>query len=228
MDVTRVPAGLSVAFFGKLIPYDVQIIVPLLHSEEVAAIVRPCIAKVVEYLRTADLDEADGDEMFIRFLKSVGGTSQTSVLFTGLFSILRAAIGSKVNTTTIVTDLKRMNIPSQAADDLGQAILRSRQQLETAALEHRIRFPKLDKLRWRVDVSIASGSLSRVMRPSILMQLILSDGRIKTFEVSQDQFNQLRFGVAKVLREMMTLDRHPISTLLNLSCHLTIIELSNQ
>jgi len=35
-----------------------------------------------------------------------------------------------------------------------------------------------------------------------MMQMVLSDGRIKTFEVSVHQFNQLRFGVAKVLKDM--------------------------
>jgi hypothetical protein len=41
-------------------------------------------------------------------------------------------------------------------------------------------------------------------------QMTLSDGNIKTFEVSVEQFNQLRFNVASVLRDMKKLERHPI------------------
>ena len=44
-------------------------------------------------------------------------------------------------------------------------------------------------------------------------QMTLSDGRIKTFEVPIEQFHRLRFGVAKTLREMQQLERHPIMRL---------------
>lgn len=203
--MTRCPAGLSVHWFGSSIPDEIKSVIPLLHASS-SEVMRPCIQKAVEYLKTGRMEN---DEDYILFSKTLGEGDQGSMV-TGIYSILRAAIGSKVNSSTIVTDLKRMNVPTATADDLGQAIVRARSQLEIAALEHRIRFPRLDKLRWRIDVSISSGSLSRVMRPSILMQMILSDGRIKSFEVSIEQFNQLRYGVAKMLREMQTLERHPI------------------
>lgn len=60
-----------------------------------------------------------------------------------------------------------------------------------------------------MDVAISSSSLLRVFRPCILMQVALSDGRIKTFDVPVDQFHQLRYNVAKVLRDMQELERHP-------------------
>jgi hypothetical protein len=77
-------------------------------------------------------------------------------------------------------------------------IRRSRDILEKAANDNRVRFPRLDALRWRVDVSISSSSLSRVMQPAILMEMTLGDGTIRTFEVPVDQFHDLRFNVAKV------------------------------
>ncbi len=43
-----------------------------------------------------------------------------------------------------------------------------------------------------------------------LAQLTLSDGAVKTFEMSIDKFNALRYNVAKVLREMANLEGHPI------------------
>ncbi len=42
------------------------------------------------------------------------------------------------------------------------------------------------------------------------IQIILTDRTIKTFEVSLEQFNHLRYGVAKILNDMQTLERHPI------------------
>jgi hypothetical protein len=41
--------------------------------------------------------------------------------------------------------------------------------LQANAIANRIRCPRLE--RWRVDVAVSSGALSRVMRPSIFMQV---------------------------------------------------------
>jgi hypothetical protein len=38
---------------------------------------------------------------------------------------------------------------------------------------------------------------------------------VTTFEVSPEQFNQLRYCVAKVLHEMSTIERHPIIRIVN-------------
>ena len=45
--------------------------------------------------------------------------------------------------------------------------------------------------------------------------MTLSDGIIKTFEVSIEEFNQLRHGVAKMLQDMQMLERHPIIKIVN-------------
>lgn len=62
--------------------------------------------------------------------------------------------------------------------------------------------PHLDDLRWRVDVTLSTGSMSRVLKPTILMQATLSDGSIRTFEVNVEQFHELRHSVARCLHEM--------------------------
>ena len=45
--------------------------------------------------------------------------------------------------------------------------------------------------------------------------MTLSDGNIKTFIISVEQFNQLRYGVAKVLQDMQMIERHPIMKIVN-------------
>lgn len=62
----------------------------------------------------------------------------------------------------------------------------------------------------RVDVTISSGSLTKVMRPVVTMETRTSDGSIHTFEVPADQLHQLRYSVAKVLNEMGTVEGHPV------------------
>ena len=95
-----------------------------------------------------------------------------------------------------------LNFPPSCVGVVCDTLRRERMDLETLSLTNRTRFPRLEGLQWRVDVAISSSSLLRVFRPSIVMQMALSDGRMVTFDVSVEQFHQLRYNVAKVLRDM--------------------------
>ena len=65
-------------------------------------------------------------------------------------------------------------------------------------------------MKWRVDVSISTSSLDKIMKPSVMVELSLSDGSIKTFEMDVDQFQKLRYDTARLLRQMQEIERHPI------------------
>ena len=69
-------------------------------------------------------------------------------------------------------------------------------------LDSRISYPSIKRLRWRVDVAISTSAMTRVLKPAILMELSLSDGSKKQFEVSQEKFNDLRYNVALLLKGM--------------------------
>ena len=71
-------------------------------------------------------------------------------------------------------------------------------------------FNRLVDVRWRVDVTISSSVMNRVFKPVILLQFELSNGQVKTFEVSLQQFNELRLQVATVLNEMNLVESHPV------------------
>jgi len=45
---------------------------------------------------------------------------------------------------------------------------------------------------------------------SVMVELSLSDGSIKTFEMDVDQFQKLRYDTARLLRQMQEIERHPI------------------
>ena len=123
--------------------------------------------------------------------------------------MIETAVRNRCKASVVDKDLKEMNLPVRAVDMIVRKL-----KLERMALEDRSstnpRFPRLEQLHWRIDVAISSSSLLRVFRPSILLQMTLSDGRMKTFDVSIEQFHQLRYNVAKVLRDMQELERHPI------------------
>lgn len=135
---------------------------------------------------------------------------ESGSVWTAIQVIIFTAIRLRIKASVVGSDLKRMCVPDEAVDVVVELLKRERSQRESGILSNRARFPRLESLHWRVDVAISSSSLLRVFRPNILMQIELSDGSIKTFDVSVDQFHVLRYNVAKVLRDMQELERHPI------------------
>ena len=69
--------------------------------------------------------------------------------------------------------------------------------------------PTVADLRWRIDVTVSTSAMSRVFKPTVLMELVLSDGNIKTFQCSLDQFHQMRFNTVQLLRDMESLEQQP-------------------
>jgi hypothetical protein len=65
-------------------------------------------------------------------------------------------------------------------------------------------------MNWRVDVAISTTAVSRVFRPSLVLRVTLSDGRVVTCECSVRQFHALRYQVARVLKTLHDLREHPM------------------
>uniref|UniRef100_A0A3B4AE64 COMM domain-containing protein 5 n=1 Tax=Periophthalmus magnuspinnatus TaxID=409849 RepID=A0A3B4AE64_9GOBI len=82
--------------------------------------------------------------------------------------------------------------------------------LEAASSQTDPHLPTLEQLQWRVDVAISTGSLSRALQPSVLMQMKLSDSSFKQFEVPVSKFQELRYNVALILKEMNDLEKRNI------------------
>jgi len=133
-------------------------------------------------------------------------------LFNGLYDLVNCAIRSKVPDKVLVIDLKKLNIPDLYANDILTTLTTKRDSLEQSASSSSraaVALPSISDLSWRVDVTVSTTSLSRVFRPSITLQVTLSDGAIKTFECSVEKFHQMRYNVAKLLKNMQDLEQHP-------------------
>jgi hypothetical protein len=168
-DPTKVPAGIdSSTFFAPAIPDEVRTCVPLLHITP-TEILREALQNALKYLKGVEIT----DEQYVAMQKNASTVEglDFAVMFTGLYSIIRVAVRQKAKSDTIRADLTRMNVPENVVEGVAKVVKVARGDIEATALTTRIRFPKLEKLRWRVDVIISSGSLSRVLRPTILMQV---------------------------------------------------------
>ena len=78
-----------------------------------------------------------------------------------------------------------------------------RHDLESFSTKIAPQYPSIVDLRWRVDVAISTSKQARSLRPTVLMETALSDGSLKTFEVSAEKFQALRFNVTRALHEVL-------------------------
>ena len=159
---------LNISTFFVVIPDEVKAAVPLLHelsSEQVNSIIEKSIFSVNNH-------QLQQDDEFIQYSRSSGiSCDKLSMLITGTQLILRVAVRNKVLTEVIANDLRKMNIPDSTVYQLCQQIRSQRSFIENSAINSRIRFPRIARFKWRVDITISTGSVSRVMRPVILFQV---------------------------------------------------------
>ncbi|XP_035827377.1 COMM domain-containing protein 5 [Aplysia californica] len=110
-----------------------------------------------------------------------------------------------------IQDLQELQIPAEFHEDLASCVFGSTRASIDEQLENdRPRLPSLDHLDWRVDVTISTGVLNRVLARGVTMDMTLSDGSIRNFEMSVAKFQDLRFHVASVLNEMERLEKRSI------------------
>ncbi|KAM3912489.1 COMM domain-containing protein 5 [Leptodactylus fuscus] len=139
---------------------------------------------------------------------------QLSFVISGAYTLLRVAFrlsASTLKQEVFREDLKELRIPDDFIEDFANIVYGSRRPvLEDAALKQSIRLPTVEDMRWRVDVAISTSSLSRALQPSILMQMKLSNGESHRFEVPVAKFQELRYNVALLLKEMNDLEKKNI------------------
>ncbi|KAJ7325730.1 regulation of RNA metabolic process [Desmophyllum pertusum] len=78
-------------------------------------------------------------------------------------------------------------------------------------LRSALRLPQtsLKPEQFKADL-VELNALNRVLEPSVLMELNLSDGKIHAFEVSSAKFHELRYNVAYMLKEMEDVEKKNI------------------
>jgi hypothetical protein len=55
-------------------------------------------------------------------------------------------------------------------------------------------------------VGISTGTLNRLLKPNILLEITLSNGQKRMLDMDLKQFHNLRFGVATMLKEMTEIE----------------------
>lgn len=132
------------------------------------------------------------------------------VVFTGLYLILRSAIRQKLRNVDFVDQCTRLQVHEPVLQLLTQMYEKKKEQLIQVSKDRSSWFQTVINVRWRIDVTISTSVMSRVFKPVLMLQLELSNGSVRTMEVSLQQFHELRLACATALNDMMTVSNHPV------------------
>uniref|UniRef100_UPI003AAD3D2F COMM domain-containing protein 5 n=1 Tax=Centroberyx gerrardi TaxID=166262 RepID=UPI003AAD3D2F len=145
---------------------------------------------------------------------SVVPEERLSHIVAGMYRVLTEAVHipvSSLKQEAFKEDLRELRIPEDFITDFASVVFGNRRAaLETVASQQDPHLPTMEDFRWRVDVSISTSSLARALQPSVLMQMKLSDGSFQRFEVPVSKFQELRYNVALILKEMNDLEKRSI------------------
>jgi len=135
-------------------------------------------------------------------------------MYGGLYSLIRLALRHakhSLKQDAFKEDLKELKIPSECISDISSVVFGGKRAVfEQEILSSKPGVPSLESLRWKVDVTISTSVLSRVLEPTILMETTLSDGTVQQFEVPLSQFHELRYNTALLLKDMEMMERRSI------------------
>mmetsp|Transcript_5215 Transcript_5215/g.10403 ORF Transcript_5215/g.10403 Transcript_5215/m.10403 type:complete len:256 (-) Transcript_5215:20-787(-) len=217
--LSGVPHGIDGdTYFSPSIPRSVKSAVLLLQDTDrlTEPLVKSALSTVMSALSTC-LSPLDST-LTIPALESLSKTlslsfSDTSTLVTGLTLMLSTAIRNRTKISVVQKSLTDMLVPPSTIALITTNIRQSRLDLQSSFISNKVRAPSLTSFRWRVDVSISTETLQKVFKPTILCEINTDDGKSRTFEMPVEQFHHLRYSVAKVLRNMEEIERHPIMRL---------------
>lgn len=140
-------------------------------------------------------------------------TAKLPLLFAGLYKLLKTALHDRVAPDAFKKDLGTLGLQETHIKELTTALvqMRTNSQLirapaaSTSTSGVRVGILSVD---WRIDVSIITSWTRRAVKttPTILLRITTTDLRHHIFEMTTDKFHQLRFAVARLLKELTTIE----------------------
>lgn len=199
------------SFVGVRVPAEIRVMVKSLAKLD-NDIFKKLLRMVVQNLEGGV--NYDQFQSIVQSAQNKSTEETLGIVYSGLLTLVKCAL--RHSTTSLKQqhfkeDLEEIGIAKECHDDLVSCVFGSkRAAVDKQLLSTRPRLPRLLQLKWRVDVAISTSVLNRVLEPSIIMEMTLSNGQTKVFEVPVSQFHQLRYSVAYVLKQMEELEKRSI------------------
>jgi hypothetical protein len=146
--------------------------------------------------------------------QAIAADTVITTAFHALHVVVRRATLAAVDAERVRDDLLKVGLSDACAGDLFAVLSNKGDALRAAAAANAscVARPSIKAMNWRTDVCISSSSLTRCFRPQICMRLTLSDGVVRTFTVSVEQFHEMRYQVARLLKNVQNLSTHSVLT----------------
>lgn len=198
------------SFLGGRIPPEIESMSKYLYKDVDQEMFRTILKALVSSIEGRDCREV---------MKSIAESSvipeeKLSHIVAGMYRVLTEALripASSLKQEAFKEDLRELRIPEDFIMDFASVVFGSRRAaLEAVTSQRDPHLPTLDDLRWRVDVTISTSSLLRALQPLVLMEMKLSDGSVQQFEVPVSKFQELRYNVALILKEMNHLEKRSV------------------
>ncbi|XP_053209901.1 COMM domain-containing protein 5-like [Panonychus citri] len=132
---------------------------------------------------------------------------ESKLLIQNLIILLRHCLryrtsNRSANLIDILSDELRLS------KDFGQLIQNQIESVNsmTSIVPYGPKLPSCRSIKWRIDVVISSCSLSKVLEPLIIFEILTDSDQRLRFDCSLTKFNQLRLAVAASLSELHRLE----------------------
>ncbi|XP_065109882.2 COMM domain-containing protein 5 [Paramisgurnus dabryanus] len=196
-----------VSLFGGAVPADVELL-----SKHLKDLDRDTFKQILVAVVNA-VDGQDCSES-MRLIAESGLISEETFnhVVAGLYAVMKEALClPSIRQEVFSEDLRALRVTEDFIADVSSVVFGNRQtSMKVSPALQGPSFPKIEEFRWRVDVAISTSSLSRALQPSVLMQMKLSDGCLHRFEVPVAKFQDLRYNVSLILKEMNDLEKRSI------------------
>jgi len=197
------------AFYGVRVPSEIKAMVKPLKKLD-----KSSFRKILKVIVAVLNGKQPTFESISPLISDTLNEETLAVLYCGIDRLVRLALrvpSSSLKKEHLLQDLQDLQMPEEFQEDVASCVLgAARSAIDTSLVSSRPRLPSLDSLDWRVDVTISTGVLNRVLVRGVTVDMATSDGNIHNFEMSVEKFHDLRFHVATVLNEMERLEKRSI------------------
>lgn len=179
--------------------------------------VRPLIQIAVKAINKEHIEEGVLDRISQKYNIPEESVDEYYAVIFALLKTHLCVLPQSVKPTEFKQTLEELRLSSDCIEDLSTVVFGLKRPELVSGLIQRTKFySHLVSCKWRIDVTISSSILTRVLEPNIIMEWVFDTGERQMFELSLGKFHQLRHAIATLLVEMQGLEQQCASK--NIHC----------
>ena len=192
----------AIYFLGHELPYEARLSLRIMPTLET-------LEPILEAILAGTSRQVDAAKKLQR--ESSLDSTSLGAIFTGLDWFIRTSARSSLKQKALAAELVDSKVHAPFIEPLLRAVDHVRQMHSTGEVPASgALIPTLNDLRWRLDVTISTSALKRVLRPQLTMQCDLSDGSTHAFHVSKQVRKQQNVPIQSLPDIDVLIPRRPL------------------